>query len=110
MMMEHLVMVKVRLAETEGGFLESRRALLRAQQHQMELARRLEEAKAALAAAGGGGGGDAALPVSQPSPAAAPVAASPPPPQPGPASPAVVQRSREEATPERKRGLRIPGL
>jgi hypothetical protein len=46
MLMEHLVSTKVRLAEVEGDFLESRRALLRSREKQMQLARQVMAAQA----------------------------------------------------------------
>jgi hypothetical protein len=46
MLMEHLVNSKVRLAEVEGDFLESRRALLRAREKQVQIARQLTELQA----------------------------------------------------------------
>ncbi|KAG7671209.1 hypothetical protein Ndes2526B_g02324 [Nannochloris sp. 'desiccata'] len=46
MLMEHLVTTKVRLAEVEGDYLESRRALLRSREKQMQLARQIMELQA----------------------------------------------------------------
>ena len=43
MLMDQLVTTKVRLAEVEGDCLESRRALLRAKEKQMDLARQLHD-------------------------------------------------------------------
>lgn len=37
MIMEHLVMTKIRMAEMEGDYLESKRALLRAREKQLEV-------------------------------------------------------------------------
>ncbi|KAK2076753.1 hypothetical protein QBZ16_005513 [Prototheca wickerhamii] len=41
MIMEHLVMTKVRMAELEGDYLETRRELLRAREKQLDLAKKL---------------------------------------------------------------------
>jgi len=51
MLMEHLVTTKVRLAEVEGDYLESRRALLRSREKQMQLARQVLEVQ--MVGAGG---------------------------------------------------------
>ena len=42
-LMENLVTSKVRLAEVQGDFLESRRALLRAREKQVQMAKQLTE-------------------------------------------------------------------
>ena len=62
MLMDHLVSTKIRLAEVEGDVLESRRALLRSREKQMQLARQImalqavERQPAPLYYAGGGDG------------------------------------------------------
>lgn len=43
MLMDHVVNTKVRLAEVEGDFLEARRALLRAREKQMLMAKQLAD-------------------------------------------------------------------
>jgi len=48
MLMDQLVTTKVRLAEVEGDCLQSRRALLRAKEKQIELARQLHNTRATV--------------------------------------------------------------
>lgn len=95
LLMEHLVATKVRLAESEGDRLESRRALIRAKEKQLEQVKTINELKAALSSVNGGnlssefgaGGEDELV-----------------------GTTGTVKT--EHATPgsEKKRGLRIPGI
>ncbi|KAL6772251.1 hypothetical protein ACKKBG_A29525 [Auxenochlorella protothecoides x Auxenochlorella symbiontica] len=115
MIMEHLVMTKIRMAEMEGDYLESKRALLRAREKQLELTKKLTAVQAAA---------PALLPPARSTTSAGPlsaaVAGSPPRPQasevgesggatPEPAA-APSPSPRDSGRSGGSRGLRIPGL
>lgn len=97
MLMEHLVSTKVRLAEVEGDFLESRRALLRSREKQLQLARQIMDLQAAELA-------DEPSP-SKGSPVTGVVLGGGGLPPTGPMSTPARNKS-----PERRRSLRLPGL
>ena len=88
-LMEHLVSTKVRLAEVEGDFLESRRALLRSREKQMQLARQLLDVQAVEGGTRDAGAAEEG--VASTVKAAAPEGGAPPP-------------------RERRRSLKLPGL
>jgi hypothetical protein len=97
LLMEHLVATKVRLAESEGDRLESRRALIRAKEKQLEQIKMINELKAALRSGNGGGGGGLTSSAVESG---------------GGGEDELVGGKTEHATPgsEKKRGLRIPGI
>ncbi|RMZ52903.1 hypothetical protein APUTEX25_001022 [Auxenochlorella protothecoides] len=115
MIMEHLVMTKIRMAEMEGDYLESKRALLRAREKQLELTKKLTAVQAAAPALLA-----PARSTTSAGPLSAAAAGSPPGPQasevgesggatPEPAT-APSPSPRDSGRSGGSRGLRIPGL
>ena len=99
LLMEHLVATKVLLAESEGDRLESRRALLRSREKQLEMAKQINELRAKLS-----GTADDVMPMGgeELMPAAYTSAFTTTPPRPiGEGTP---------SSDKKKGGLRIPGI
>ncbi|KAL4420581.1 hypothetical protein ABPG75_010237 [Micractinium tetrahymenae] len=98
MLMEHVVMVKVRQAEMEGEYLEAKRQLLRSREKNLQLARKLQDIKEAAEKG-------EALPLTPKSGAGAGAAAAASPPA-MPLAEAITPQSETK-----KRGsFRLPGL